>query len=128
MQATYLIKFFVLMRGALTPPPSIEAPVMKMPLRDELDEERSTHVTNGRVPSCAQHTKAYAETNTGRCPRIRTCLLEKLANIECLSGACRLCGNSVGVCEQKWGARQTSEEQIERNDNREKRGQPKAVV
>lgn len=101
---------------------------MKMPLRGELDEGGSTHVTNGRVPSCAQHTEAYAETDTGRRPSIRTCLFEELANIECLSGACKLCGNSVGVCGQKSGARQTSEEQVERDDHREKRGQPKAVV
>lgn len=26
------IKFFVLMRGALTPPPNIDVPVMNMPL------------------------------------------------------------------------------------------------
>ena len=29
----YLIKFLVVIRGALTPPPRIEAPVMNMPLR-----------------------------------------------------------------------------------------------
>ena len=32
--ATHLIKFFVLMRGARTPPPRIEAPVMKIPLQN----------------------------------------------------------------------------------------------
>ena len=29
----YLIRFFVLIRGAFTPPPSILAPVMKIPLK-----------------------------------------------------------------------------------------------
>ena len=35
-QATYLMRFLVLMRGALTPPPNIDAPVMKIPLQEEL--------------------------------------------------------------------------------------------
>lgn len=30
---TYLIKFFVLIRGARTPPPRIDAPVTNMPLQ-----------------------------------------------------------------------------------------------
>lgn len=36
----YLIKFFVLIRGALTPPPKIEAPVTKIPLRIKVNKRQ----------------------------------------------------------------------------------------
>ena len=50
---SYLIKFFVLIRGARTPPPRMEAPVMNMPLRRNMRQRRhsSSNVTDTYHPA-----------------------------------------------------------------------------
>lgn len=44
-QATYEIKFFVVILGAFTPPPRMEAPMMKIPLRDSIKQDVSAFLT-----------------------------------------------------------------------------------
>ena len=81
-----LIKFLVLIRGALTPPPSIEAPVTKIPLH-----EMSTNMVykNGidYAPTSTQYTQPDTKTNSNCSPHEWTCLLQELADIESLSRA-----------------------------------------
>ncbi len=50
------MRFLVLIRGALTPPPRIEAPVMKIPLQEEVgslhaSDTTDTHTNPHRVRS-----------------------------------------------------------------------------
>ena len=83
--AAYLIKFLVRIRGARTPPPRMEEPVMKIPLR-----------TGGQLrgkltgTTCAPSGTQYAESNTAtysrRGPRIRTRLLQEAAEVESFTG------------------------------------------
>ena len=83
-----LIRFLVLIRGALTPPPRIEAPVTKIPLHEML-----TNVTHqdaiDYAPTSTQYTQPNTKTNSNRSPHEWTCLLQELANIESLSRACK---------------------------------------
>lgn len=81
----HLIRFFVRIRGARTPPPRIDDPVTKIPLQQEATLGHATESQENQSfdePACTENTKAYAETNPNHCPRVRTGLLKEAANIE----------------------------------------------
>lgn len=83
---TYEIKFLVLILGARTPPPKMDAPVTKIPLRPHISPfilSLSFHRSNS--PCCAGHAETDAEADTDQCPCIRRGLCEKVADVECLS-------------------------------------------
>lgn len=72
------IKFFVRIRGAFTPPPRMEVPVMKIPL--SMHQKCCPVYANMPisqpnimmvVPCCSHHGQAYAKRNAHICPHVR---------------------------------------------------------
>lgn len=81
---TYEIKFLVLILGARTPPPKMDAPVTKIPLRPHISPVSSPFPqTNSPCGAGYAETDTEADTNERPCIRGRLC--EKAADVECLS-------------------------------------------
>ena len=83
--AAYLIKFLVRILGARTPPPRMEEPVMKIPLRSGSQQDGKLSEAM-HVPSGTQNAETYTETDPSRRPRIRACLLQEATDVERLTG------------------------------------------
>jgi hypothetical protein len=79
------IRFLVRMRGALTPPPRMEEPVMKMPLIEsgcQQEAKLTRPRTNWHIPCCANHRESYAEGDAQVCPRVRRDGFEEGADLD----------------------------------------------
>lgn len=80
------IKFFVLMRGALTPPPTMLVPVVWIPL--ELFEIKLNLFSNQRqwnVQCGSDHRQCDGHTNANGCPHERRCFRQEPANADAFS-------------------------------------------
>jgi hypothetical protein len=80
----YLMKFLVVIRGALTPPPRIDVPVVKIPLvcMNAMVICSCARRITRLVPSRTKHTQPYTQSNTHRTPCVRTGLFQELEDIE----------------------------------------------
>lgn len=63
IKTTHLIRFFVLILGVLTPPPSIDAPVKNIPLQNNVNATKQER-NHTNSPSCSKNTQAYAKSNS----------------------------------------------------------------
>jgi hypothetical protein len=73
--ATDLMRFLVRIRGARTPPPRMDEPVTKIPLRlyqPMSTKEHKTRTYGVLAPSCSKNAESYAETDARRRPHVRT--------------------------------------------------------
>jgi hypothetical protein len=82
----HLMRFFVRMRGARTPPPRMDAPVTKMPLRAASAGPRAAVETS--APGGARDAEPEVEADARRGPRVRRRLLEEAPDVERLARAC----------------------------------------
>jgi hypothetical protein len=85
------IKFLVRMRGARTPPPRIEEPVMNMPLFRSQTTESENRGASRAIPCRSHHRKAYTERDAEICPRIWGYGFEEGADLE----ECEKCPLSI---------------------------------
>src|SRR5512140_2836217 len=76
------IKFLVRMRGARTPPPRIEEPVMNIPLFRSQTTETENRGAGRAIPCGSHHREAYTERDTEICPRIWRDGFEEGADLE----------------------------------------------